>query len=164
MDKKLEALSVKIGNLLKSKRLTLVTAESCTGGWASKVITDIPGSSHWFDRGFVTYTNTAKHEMLGVNEKTLAEHGAVSEQVVQEMAAGAIKHSHADVSLAISGIAGPHGETAEKPIGMVCIAWAGKPFTCFARTEYFKGDREQVRYLAVTAALQGIMECLQTKV
>lgn len=163
MHKELEALSIKIGNLLKSKGLTLVTAESCTGGWVSKVITDIPGSSHWFDRGFVTYTNTAKQEMLGVDPEILEQFGAVSEQAVQQMAEGAIKHSHAALSLAISGIAGPHGDTPEKPLGMVCLAWSGKALTTFSRTEYFKGDREQVRYQAVTAALQGILECLETK-
>ena len=163
MDKRLEALSTKIGNLLKSKGLTLATAESCTGGWVSKVITDISGSSHWFERGFVTYTNTSKQEMLGVDTKILEQYGAVSEQVAQQMAEGAIKHSHADVSLAISGIAGPHGDTPEKPLGMVCLAWSGKAFATFSRVDYFKGDREQVRYQAVTAALQGILECLETK-
>jgi len=164
MDKQLEALSLKIGNLLKSKELILATAESCTGGWVSKVITDISGCSHWFDRGFVTYTNQAKHEMLGVEMKTLEQFGAVSEQVVQQMAEGAIQHSHADVALAISGIAGPHGDTPEKPLGMVCLAWSGKSFATVSCTEHFKGDREQVRYQAVTTALQGLVKCLETKI
>ena len=164
MDKELEALSIRIGNLLKSKGLTLATAESCTGGWAAKVITDIPGSSHWFDRGFVTYTNIAKQEMLAVNENTLAEFGAVSEQTVQEMAEGVIQHSHADIALAISGIAGPHGDTPQKPLGMVCLAWSGKQFATFSTTEHYTGDREQVRYQAVVAALEGIQKCLETKI
>jgi len=163
MDKNLEALSEKIGNLLKSKGLMLATAESCTGGWVGKVITDISGSSHWYDRGFITYTNQAKQEMLGVDADTLAQFGAVSEQTVRQMAEGAITHSHADIALAISGIAGPHGDTPEKPLGMVCLAWAGKSFATFTRTEYFKGDREQVRYQAVVTALQGIVECLEAK-
>ena len=135
----------------------LACAESCTGGWVAKVCTDMPGSSGWFERGFVTYTNLAKQEMLGVSAATLEAHGAVSEATVREMADGALAHSAAQWSLAISGIAGPGGGTVDKPVGTVWMAWAGPDNWRQAALYHFEGDREMVRRQAVAAALQGLL-------
>jgi nicotinamide-nucleotide amidase len=156
----LENLAETIGGRLKKQALMLSVAESCTGGWIAKVITDIAGSSQWFDRGFVTYTNQAKQEMLGVRAETLLAYGAVSEQTVQEMADGVLAHSAAQFGLAVSGVAGPGGGTKDKPVGMVCFAWSGSSFNTFAKTEYFTGDREQVRRAAVEYALSGLLDLL----
>ena len=138
----------------------LACAESCTGGWVAKVCTDLPGSSGWFERGFVTYTNLAKQEMLGVAAATLEAHGAVSEATVREMAQGALTHSAAHWTLAISGIAGPGGGSPDKPVGTVWMAWAGPVGRCRAQRYHFPGDRETVRRQAVAAALQGLLEQL----
>ena len=135
----------------------LVTAESCTGGWVSEAVTMVPGSSEWFERGFVTYTNTAKQEMLGVKADTVAAHGAVSEQTVLEMAAGALAHSRGQIALSVSGVAGPTGGTPAKPVGMVCFAWALRGSEPIAVTRYFDGDREAVRRQAVIEALEGVL-------
>ena len=153
----LEALAEQVGAALKARGWMLATAESCTGGWVGEVVTSVAGSSLWFDRGFITYTNQSKQEMLGVSEKTLAEFGAVSEPTVSEMAAGALKHSHADITLAISGIAGPGGATPGKPVGMVCMAWATRNGAGQSTTRHFAGDRTEVRRQAVVAVLQGIL-------
>jgi nicotinamide-nucleotide amidase len=126
MDSKLVILSAAIGDTCRARSLTIATAESCTGGWASQVITHTPGSSAWFDRGFVTYTNAAKTAMLGVLEDTLTNFGAVSEETAAAMASGALLHSGANIALAITGIAGPTGGSAEKPVGTVCFAWCLK--------------------------------------
>ncbi len=136
----------------------LVTAESCTGGWIAKVITDIPGSSRWFERGFVTYTNVAKREMLGVSEEVLESYGAVSEQTVQQMASGALAHSHAQLSVAVSGIAGPGGAVPGKPVGTVWFAWADSRGWMESHRERFRGDREAVRQGAVWVALEGLRD------
>jgi len=136
----------------------LVTAESCTGGWVSQVITSSPGSSHWFDRGFVVYTNVAKREMLDVSTDVLARFGAVSEQTVRAMAEGALRHSRAQFSLAISGIAGPGGGTEEKPVGTVWFAWAGRNRETRTQKQQFSGDRQQVRAQAVETSLRGMLE------
>ena len=157
---KLDQLAEQAGKTLKHHAITLVTAESCTGGWVAREITAIPGSSHWFDRGFVTYTNQSKQEMLGVQAETLAEHGAVSEQTVREMAEGALHHSHAGVSIAISGIAGPGGGSIEKPVGTVWLAWAGTGQSVRTQIEHYTGDREQVRQQAVVTALLGLLTYL----
>ena len=156
----LETLAEQVGAALKSRGLLLASAESCTGGWVGAAVTSIAGSSQWFDRGFITYTNESKQEMLGVSEKTLSEYGAVSEQTVREMVAGALKHSHAQVALAISGIAGPGGATSTKPVGMVCIAWALRSGAARSQTFHFSGDRNAVRRQAVVAALQGALELI----
>ncbi len=161
MDQELVELANKIAEALSERQLMLTTAESCTGGWMAKVLTDIPGSSHWFERGFVTYTNQSKQEMLEVSATSLDEYGAVSVQTVAEMAQGALKHSHAQLSVAISGIAGPGGATADKPVGMVCFAWAMAGQEVLSRVEYFEGDREQIRRKAVLAALQGVLDVLK---
>lgn len=160
MDNELQELSVQVGNALKARGMMLAAAESCTGGWVAKVVTDIAGSSAWFDRGFVTYTNVAKQEMLGVNEETLRARGAVSEETVREMAEGALSHSHAQVAVAISGVAGPGGGTAAKPVGMVCFAWAVRGRPTRACTERFAGDREEVRRQAVVRALRGVLDAV----
>ena len=120
----------------------------------------VPGSSEWFERGFVTYTHISKREMLGVSEDTLGRHGAVSEQTVREMVAGALAHSHAQVALAVSGIAGPGGGTPEKPVGMVCFAWGVIGGTPGSETRHFSGDREAVRRLSVEHVLRGMLALL----
>ncbi|MDH5182772.1 MAG: nicotinamide-nucleotide amidase [Gammaproteobacteria bacterium] len=155
----LNTLAFELGERLKSKQMMMAVAESCTGGWVAKVITDVPGSSHWFERGFVTYTNSAKQEMLGVIAKTLEQFGAVSLETATEMALGAVTNSHAQVAVAISGIAGPGGGSDDKPVGTVCLAWAGLAQSSACRRQ-FSGDREAVRRQAVAAALTGLNEYL----
>ncbi len=122
----MDKLAAQVGVLLKSHGMMLATAESCTGGGVAQAITEVAGSSAWFERGFVTYSNLSKQQMLGVRESTLKQHGAVSEMTVREMVAGALQHSSAQVALAVSGIAGPDGGTAEKPVGTVWFAWGLK--------------------------------------
>lgn len=152
-------LARKLGEALKAKGLKLATAESCTGGWVAMALTAIPGSSDWFERGYVTYSNAAKREDLGVAEETLRQHGAVSEEVAREMAAGAIKRARAQVALAITGVAGPTGGSAEKPVGLVCFAWAhGSKMA--SQTRRFDGDRESVRRQSVLHALERVLELL----
>jgi nicotinamide-nucleotide amidase len=158
----LTALATLVGAKLRAKALMLTTAESCTGGWVAQAVTAIGGSSEWFERGFVTYSDAAKQEMLGVSARTLAAHGAVSEQTAGEMAAGALAHSRAHLAVAITGIAGPTGGSPEKPLGMVCFAWAAKDGALNADTRHFKGDRESVRRQSVIAALQGVVELLES--
>jgi nicotinamide-nucleotide amidase len=160
LDKALEMLSRQLGEVLQARGLTLVTAESCTGGWIAKCVTDIPGSSGWLDRGFVTYSNAAKEDMLGVEPGTLDIHGAVSEQTVREMVLGALANSPAEVAVAVSGIAGPGGGTPDKPVGTVWLAWAIRGGAQAARRVRFDGDRELVRRRTVEAALAGLIELL----
>ncbi len=161
MDSELLALSASVGAaaLAKSgqRRLLIATAESCTGGWAAQVITHTAGSSEWFERGFVTYSNAAKVDMLGVRQETLDRHGAVSPETAAEMAAGALKNSKAMISLAITGIAGPTGGSPGKPVGTVCFAWCRVGETAVAETAVFAGDREAVRRQAVLHALRGLL-------
>lgn len=154
------ALTGRLAELLLARNEFLACAESCTGGWVAKACTDLAGSSGWFERGLVTYSNASKQELLGVSVATLDEHGAVSEATVTEMAAGVLEHSAAHWSLAISGIAGPGGGSADKPVGTVWIAWAGPDNWHRAQVHHFKGDREAVRRQAVAAALQGLLEQL----
>lgn len=152
-------LARRIGEALKARGLKLATAESCTGGWVAMTLTAIPGSSDWFERGYVTYSNAAKQEDLGVAEATLRRHGAVSEQTAREMAAGALKRAGVQVALAVTGVAGPTGGTAEKPVGLVCFAWAhGSKMV--SETRRFDGDRESVRRQSVVRVLQGVLESL----
>ena len=158
----LTTLATLAGAKLKAQGLMLATAESCTGGWVAQCITAIAGSSDWFERGFVTYSDAAKQEMLGVSAATLAAHGAVSEPTAREMAAGALGRSRAQVAVAITGIAGPGGGTPQKPVGTVCFAWARNDGELQAATRQFDGDRESVRRQSVIAALQGVLELLQT--
>jgi len=153
----LEALAAEVGALLLANGQSLATAESCTGGWVAQCLTAIAGSSEWFERGFVTYSNAAKQEMLGVPAATLAGHGAVSEATCAAMAAGALRHSRAQWALAISGIAGPSGGLPDKPVGTVCFAWAGPDGALATETCRFPGSRAQVRALAVAHALAGLL-------
>jgi len=152
-------LAATLGRRLKRAKARLVTAESCTGGWAAQAVTSIAGSSEWFERGFVTYSNAAKRELLGVRNDTLKKHGAVSEETAREMALGALRHSRASVSLAVTGIAGPGGGSAAKPVGTVCFAWAyGGDVT--SETRRFPGGRESVRRRSVVHALEGLLKQL----
>ncbi len=156
---KVQQLACQVGERLLQRQMMLATAESCTGGWVAKIISDIPGSSRWFERGFVTYTNIAKQEMLGVSVETLKAFGAVSEQTVQEMARGALAHSHAQLAVAVSGIAGPGGGgTPGKPVGTVWFAWAVAGGALETHRERFSGDREAVRQKAVWVALDGLRD------
>ena len=152
------ALSERVGQALVEHGLMLTTAESCTGGWVAQVITAVPGSSRWFERGFVTYSNASKVEMLGVSPQTLRDHGAVSGQTAREMAGGALRHSGAHVALAITGIAGPGGATADKPVGTVWFAWLRQGRDTRVHRACFAGDRQQVREQAVHQALQGVLD------
>lgn len=154
----LEELAAEVGALLLSSGQRLATAESCTGGWVAQSLTSVAGSSSWFDRGFVTYSNEAKQEMLGVALETLAAQGAVSEATAAAMAEGALRFSHADWALSITGIAGPGGGSAEKPVGTVCFGWAGPGGRLHVDTRHFLGSREQIRLQSVAHALTGILE------
>lgn len=157
-DDELRALARELGDRLQARGWMLATAESCTGGWVGQLVTALPGSSAWYERGFITYANDAKVEMLGVPVETLALHGAVSEQTAMAMAAGALKFSHAQAALAISGIAGPGGGTPQKPVGLVCYGWALEDGTLLSSTCRLDGDREEIRSRAVAAALRGMIE------
>jgi nicotinamide-nucleotide amidase len=157
----LTTLATLVGTRLKERGLMLATAESCTGGWVAQAVTAISGSSAWFERGFVTYSNEAKQELLGVREETLGDFGAVSEETTREMAAGALARSRAQVTLAISGIAGPTGGTKDKPVGTVCFAWARKGAESESLTRHFSGERESVRRQSVITALRGLLEQLE---
>jgi nicotinamide-nucleotide amidase len=152
-------LAQQVGVALKDHGMTLVTAESCTGGGVAQAVTMISGSSEWFDRGFVTYSNTSKEEMLGVSPHTLEEHGAVSEQTVREMVDGALQYSRAQVAVSVSGVAGPTGGTPEKPVGMVWFAWATND-TVQAVCHQLPGDRDAIRARSVQIALQGVLNLL----
>ena len=159
-DTVLQQLAQEVGQALQAKQRMLATAESCTGGWVAKTLTDVTGSSAWFERGFVTYTNISKVEMLGVNASVIDSHGAVSELTVREMARGALKHSQADLSLAITGIAGPGGGSEDKPVGLVWFAWAVREGELRCEEHRFAGDREAVRRQAVAMALNGVKTSL----
>lgn len=141
----------------RNRKFRIVTAESCTGGLVAASLTEIAGSSDVFERGFVTYSNAAKQEMLGVPAATLAAHGAVSEPTARAMAVGALRHSHADWALAVTGVAGPGGGSPEKPVGTVCFAWAGPGGQCDTETQHLAGDRAAVRAQAVRHVLQGLL-------
>jgi nicotinamide-nucleotide amidase len=159
-DKDLFALVERVALRLRAGDRRLATAESCTGGWVAKVCTDLAGSSQWFECGFVTYSNAAKMRDLGVSEGTLANHGAVSEATVREMAAGALRVSGADIAIAISGIAGPDGGTPAKPVGTVWFGLAsreGSQIGAVAEVQVFVGDRELIRRRSVERALQLVL-------
>lgn len=152
-----DELSFLLGQTFSARNWTLATAESCTGGLLAGAVTAVPGSSAWFERGFVTYSNESKMELLGVTPATLARHGAVSEETAREMADGAIMHSHADVAIAITGIAGPDGGSAAKPVGTVWLAWRRRCGNGGAQILCFSGNRETVRRDAVTVALERLI-------
>ena len=157
-------LATQVGASLMAHGMMLSTAESCTGGGVACAVTEIAGSSAWFDRGFVTYSNQSKVDMLGVSNATLIRYGAVSEATVREMVAGALRHSQAQISLAVSGIAGPGGGTPEKPVGTVWFAWGFNDDVCVARLHQLDGDRAAIRKQAVRIALQGVVELLGNRI
>jgi len=159
-DEELNQLASELGDKLCARNWMLATAESCTGGWVGQLITALPGCSHWYERGFITYANAAKIEMLGVPEETLETYGAVSEETASAMATGALARSHAQATLAISGIAGPGGGTPHKPVGLVCYGWALEDGTVMSSTCRLDGDRDEIRSRAVAAALRGLIELL----
>jgi nicotinamide-nucleotide amidase len=156
MDNELFELAQQLGLLLKSKEKKIATAESCTGGWIAQIITEVSGSSAWFDRGFVTYSNAAKMQMLGVKSETLDKFGAVSTQTAAAMANSALALSDADCAIAVTGIAGPDGGTAEKPVGTVFIAWAYKNRDVKVVQKNLTGNRHQIRRQTVKIALLGV--------
>ncbi len=155
-DRELAALAARLGEALLARNWTACTAESCTGGWIAKVMTDVPGSSGWFGAGFVTYANEAKMGLLDVPDEVLEAHGAVSEPVVIAMAEAARSRTGADLAVAVSGVAGPDGGTDEKPVGTVWFAWA-RPDRTRAERRQLPGDRERIRRLAVERALEGLL-------
>lgn len=157
-DTELQDLALRLGERLIAAGMQLALAESCTGGWLAKIVTDIAGSSQWFDRGFVTYTNESKRELLDVPAATLATAGAVSEPTVAAMARGALTRSRAHLSCAISGIAGPGGATPDKPVGLVWFAWGVRDGEMRTGQQVFAGDREAVRRQAVAHALEGLLD------
>lgn len=148
--------------LLLRKGWFLTTAESCTGGLIAATCTELAGSSHWFERGFVTYSNAAKCELLGVDATLIERHGAVSEAVARAMAVGALVHSHAQTAIAVTGVAGPSGGSTEKPVGTVWLAWA-TPSGVISELKHFDGDRSAVRQATVQQALSRLIELLQTE-
>ncbi|AJG20953.1 C-terminal domain of CinA type S [Cupriavidus basilensis] len=158
----LDQLAVQVGISLNEKSLLLATAESCTGGLVAAAITDVSGSSGWFERGFVTYSNEAKSTMLGVPAKLIRDHGAVSEEVARAMAEGALLNSRAQVALSITGVAGPTGGTPEKPVGMVCFGWSNR-VTTKVETQRFRGDRQQIRRQAAEYAIRGLLELVRNE-
>ncbi len=158
----MESLAAQVGISLKAHGYMLVTAESCTGGGVAHAITDIAGSSAWFERGFITYSNLSKQEMLGVTQNTLEQFGAVSKATVREMVAGALRHGTAHVALAVSGIAGPSGGTPEKPVGMVWFAWEVKNKIAVEKLHHLTGNRAEIRAQSVNIALFGVLEILNS--
>jgi nicotinamide-nucleotide amidase len=159
-DAELLALAGEVAIEVQQRRLMLVTAESCTGGWIAKTLTDLPGSSAWFDAGVVTYSYEAKEALLGVNPRTLERTGAVSEETVLEMVSGALARFGAGVAVAVTGIAGPSGGTPDKPVGTVWIGWKRRGGYGHAQLFHFPGDREAVRRQTVAAALIGLRRTL----
>ncbi len=157
-------LAETLGQMLNAQGQILALAESCTGGMAAAAITSVAGSSAWFDRGFITYSNLAKMEMLGVSVTTLEKYGAVSEQTAVEMATGALKNSQASIAGSITGIAGPTGGSVEKPVGTVCFAWTNTDGRTQSATQLFLGDRAQIRHQATAHMLRGLMEMLANSV
>lgn len=162
LEQNIEQAAQRLSQQLQQRGWQVAAAESCTAGWIAKVLTDPPGSTAWFERGFVTYSNEAKVEMLEVSKQTLQRYGAVSEQTVAEMVAGVLRHSPADLAVAVSGIAGPSGGSAEKPVGLVWFGWQGRGGLCHYESRQFDGDREAVRAQTVLVALEGLSELCQT--
>ncbi|MGB0468478.1 MAG: CinA family protein [Pontibacterium sp.] len=157
MDKQINDLVMSLAEKLENKGWMVTTAESCTGGAIAMNLTEAAGASAWFDAAFVTYSNRMKQKVLAVSEATLTEFGAVSEPVVREMAEGALQRAEADIAVAVSGIAGPGGGSAEKPVGTVCFGWACRGEAVMSATYYFGGDRHEVRQQAVVCALKGLI-------
>jgi nicotinamide-nucleotide amidase len=159
-EQNLNELAVELGDCLRAKGMKLACAESCTGGWLAKIITDIPGSSDWFTGAVVSYSNDAKHSLLGVSVDTLAEFGAVSGETVLEMSDGLFDRTDADVAVSVSGIAGPGGGSDQKPVGLVWLSWGKRGKSVFARPFNFAGDREDVRKQSISQALHCLLDLL----
>ncbi len=159
----LEQLAAVAGERLRQAGLLLVTAESCTGGMLAEAVTSVAGSSEWFERGFVTYSNASKQELLAVRAETLEQRGAVDEQTAREMALGALAASRASVSLAITGVAGPGGGSADKPVGTVCLAWADRSGIVRSETRRFAGERRSVRRQSAIRALEVLNDLLAVR-
>jgi nicotinamide-nucleotide amidase len=157
---RITALARQLGEACRLRGRTLALAESCTGGGVAEAITRIPGSSAWLDRGFVTYSNEAKAELLGVKADTLLDHGAVSEATAREMVLGALRWSHADTALAVTGVAGPDGGSRDKPVGLVWFAWCVRGGAARVESRQLSGDRAEIRRQAIEIALKGLMEAL----
>lgn len=157
MDNALFELAEQLGDRLKARAYKIATAESCTGGWIAQIITEVPGSSSWFDRGFVTYSNNAKMQMLGVNPQTLTQYGAVSAEVAKQMVAGALANSEADWAVAVTGVAGPDGGSTEKPVGTVFIAWLNKGGISRVQRLQLSGNRHEIRKQTVISAIEGLL-------
>lgn len=150
-----------LAELLIKANAKLVTAESCTGGGLAEILTRLPGSSAWFERGYVSYANDAKIELLNVNSKTLALYGAVSEEIAREMVVGAVKNSHANIGVSVTGVAGPGGGTVEKPVGTVCFGWNVRETIIKTKRVVFNGDRLAIREQSCLLALQGLIDEMQ---
>ncbi len=159
-DDALLQLAEQVGRLLLKNNAILTLAESCTGGLVSSLITEIAGSSKWFDSGLITYSNAAKQQLLGVSEDSLSQFGAVSEQVAAEMAMGALKHGRATISASITGIAGPDGGSDKKPVGTVCFSWCGLNISTSTCTHYLQGSRHEIRMQSASIALKGVIRLL----
>jgi nicotinamide-nucleotide amidase len=159
-EKKISALAQQLGDCLKHRGMTLATAESCTGGWIAKAITDLPGSSDWFEGSVVCYSNALKHGLLGVADETLEVFGAVSGETVKAMVEGIFDTTAADVAVSVSGIAGPDGGSDAKPVGTVWLCWGKRGEDSFAHEFHFEGNREAVRLQSVEEALHSVMDCL----
>jgi len=160
-DARLHALAARLGTAARNSHHAVVTAESCTGGWIAKVMTEVDGSSGWFECGLVAYSYEAKQGLLGVNPQTLEVHGAVSRETVMEMVSGALAHVGASLAVAVTGIAGPGGGTADKPVGTVWLAWKKRGGYSRAELFHFEGDRDAVRRQTVEAALQGLLALIE---
>ena len=162
MASSIELLAREVGDTLLQNHLVITTVESCTGGWVAEAITSVAGSSSWFERGFVTYSNEAKQELVGVRKETLLQYGAVSREVAREMSLGGIDASRADLAVAVTGIAGPDGGTLQKPVGTVWVAWGDRGGKVSEKLFQFDGDRESVRRSTVEQSLAGILEFLKS--
>lgn len=158
-DSVIHQLAIRVGNQLRAGRLFLTSAESCTGGLVAAAVTEISGSSQWFERGFITYSNQSKTEMIGVPTELIERHGAVSEPVARAMAEGALRNSRAQIAVAITGLAGAGGATEHKPVGTVYFAWSNRLHTT-SEMLLFKGKRQQIRRSAATHALRGVLKLL----
>jgi nicotinamide-nucleotide amidase len=159
-EQELKDLAEQLGECMTAKGLKLASAESCTGGWLAKIITDIPGSSAWFTGSVVCYSNESKHSLLGVDEKALSEFGAVSGETVLELSDGLFSHTDADIAVSVSGIAGPDGGSDEKPVGLVWLSWGKRDKSVHARPYNFDGDREDVRKQSIKQALNNLLDLM----
>jgi nicotinamide-nucleotide amidase len=159
-EQELKDLAEELGVCMKDKGVKLASAESCTGGWIAKIITDIPGSSEWFTGSVVCYSNESKVSLLGVRENTLTEFGAVSGDTVMEMVDGLFAHTDADVAVGVSGIAGPDGGTEDKPVGLVWLSWGKRGKQVYAKPFNFEGDREEIRKQSIAQSLNNLLDLL----